>query len=64
MNKWYFTSLVPNITSIEIRPIVIELEHGLKLCRCLDPYGERDMNPIHLTCVLKIKNVIRMSANP
>jgi hypothetical protein len=64
INKWYFTLLVPNISSIEIRPIVIELEHALHLCRCLDPYGERDMNPIYLTYILEIKNIIKMSANP
>jgi len=43
---------------------VTELEHILKLHRCLDPYGERDLNPIHFTCILEIKNIIRMSTNP
>jgi hypothetical protein len=64
INKWYFTLLVPNITSIEIKPIVTKLEHALKLCRCLDPYGEMDMNPIYLTCILEIKIIIRMNVNP
>jgi hypothetical protein len=45
-------------------PIVIELEHGLKLCMCLNPYGEKDMNTIHLTCILETKNIIRMNTNP
>jgi hypothetical protein len=43
---------------------VTKLEHGLKLLRCLDPYGEWDLNPIHFTCILQIKNIIRMSTNP
>jgi hypothetical protein len=46
------------------KPVVIELQHGLKLHRCLDLYGERDMNPIHFTCILEIKNIIKMSINP
>ncbi len=46
------------------KPVVIELEHGLKLHDCLDPYGERYMNPIHLTYILEIENIIRMSTNP
>jgi hypothetical protein len=41
-----------------------ELEHGLKLHKCLDPYGERDLNPIHFICILEIKNIIRMNTNP
>ncbi len=46
------------------KPIVIKLEHTLKLHRCLDVYGERDLNPIHLICILEIKNIIRMNTNP
>jgi hypothetical protein len=46
------------------KPIMTELEHGLKLHRGLDPYGERDMNPIHLTYILEIKNIIKMNASP
>jgi hypothetical protein len=46
------------------KPILIELEHGLKLCRCLDAYGEKDMDLIHLICILEIKNIIRMSTKP
>jgi len=41
-----------------------KLEHGLKLRRCLNPYGERDLNPFHLTCSLEIKDIIRMNTNP
>jgi len=54
---------VPNVASIEISMFMTKFEHGLKLCRCLDPYGERDLNLIHLTCILEIKNIIRMSTN-
>ncbi len=43
---------------------VTKLEHGLKLCKCLDPYGERDLNPIHFTCILEIKNIMKMNTNP
>lgn len=32
-----------------------KLEHGLDLCRCLDIYGEVDLNPIQFTCVTKIR---------
>jgi hypothetical protein len=46
------------------KPIMTKLEHGLKLCRCLDASSERDMNPIHLTYILEIKNIIKMSTNP
>jgi hypothetical protein len=45
-------------------PIVIELQHGLNLHRCLDPYGEWDLNPIHFMCILEIKDIIRMRTNP
>ncbi len=37
------------------KPIVTELQHGLKLCRCLDACDQRDMNRIHLTYILEIK---------
>jgi hypothetical protein len=46
------------------KPIATKLEHGLNMHRCLDPYGGKDMNPIHFTYILKIKNIIRMSTNP
>jgi hypothetical protein len=46
------------------KPIVTELEHGLKLHMCLNLYGEKDFNPIHLICILEIKDIIRMSTNP
>jgi hypothetical protein len=46
------------------KPIVIELEHGLKLSRWMYPNGEKDLNPIHLTYILEIKNIIKMSTNP
>ncbi len=36
--------------------VLIKLEYGLELCRCLDLYGERDLNPIQFTCVVKIKD--------
>jgi hypothetical protein len=36
-------------------PIITKLEHNLKLCECMDPYGEGELNPINLTYVLKIK---------
>jgi hypothetical protein len=35
-------------------PIITKLEHNLKLCKCMDPYGEGELNPINLTYVLKI----------
>ncbi len=44
--------------------VVTKLEHALKLRRCLDPYGEWDLNPIHFTCILQIKNIIKTSTNP
>jgi hypothetical protein len=46
------------------KPIVTKLEHGVKLCRCLDPYGERDLNPIHFTYILEIKDIIKLNTNP
>jgi len=45
-------------------PVVTELEDGLKLHEYLDPYGEWDLNPIHLTFILEIKNIIMMNTNP
>jgi len=36
--------------------VLTKLEYGLELCRCIDLYGERDLNPIHFTCVVKIKD--------
>jgi hypothetical protein len=48
----------------KFKPIVTELEHGLKLRRCLNPYGEKDLNPFHLICSLEIKYIIRMNTNP
>jgi hypothetical protein len=38
VNRWYFTSLVPNMASIEISPLWPNWNIGLKLRRCLDPY--------------------------
>jgi hypothetical protein len=44
---------------------VTELEDGLKLHgKHLDPYGEWDLNPIHLIYILEIKNIIMMNTNP
>jgi hypothetical protein len=42
-------------------PIITKLEHNLKLCECMDPNRERELNPINLTYVLKIKNVIKVT---
>jgi hypothetical protein len=36
--------------------VMTKLEHGLKLHKCLDPYGEWDLSPIHLTCILNKKH--------
>jgi hypothetical protein len=42
-----------------------QLEHGWKLCKCLDPYGEWDLNPINLTYILDMKYIIKtLNTNP
>jgi hypothetical protein len=45
-------------------PIMIKLENGLELCRCRNPYGERHLDLIHLTYILKVKDIIRVSTYP
>jgi len=36
--------------------VMTKLERGLQLYKSLDLYGEWDLNPIHLTCILKTKH--------
>ncbi len=40
-------------------PVVTQLEHGWKLCKCLDLYGEWYLNPINLTYILDMKYIIK-----
>jgi hypothetical protein len=52
--------MVPHILGVKCgihgnNLVLTKLEYGLELCRCLDPFGEGDLNPIHFTCVVKIK---------
>jgi hypothetical protein len=46
-------------------PIVTQLEHGYKLYKCQDPYGEWGLNPINLTYILDRKYIIKtLNPNP
>jgi hypothetical protein len=62
--QWRSNAIIVNISYIigvkcDIRGnnlALTKLEHGFELCRCLDPYGEGDLNLIHFTFVVKIKD--------
>jgi hypothetical protein len=54
VNMWYFTSLVPNMASIKITSCDW-IGAWLNVAKYFDPYGEWDLNPIHLTYILEIK---------
>jgi hypothetical protein len=61
VNKWYFTSFVQNVASMEIVPLC---KHELTLHWCLDVCGEWDFNPINFVNFLKIKYKFWMMQNP
>lgn len=48
----------------ENSPIMTKLENGLELCRCRNPYGERHLYLIHLTYILEVKDIIKVSTYP